>query len=312
MLVGNAIPVDPMPLGIAITPDGTRAYVANNEGHSISVIATNSDQVIATLSDVIKKPEGVAIREDGAIALFTDECDGILVFIDTNPASPSYHQVLQRVRVGDGAEKVAISGRMAEGNLEAYVATETAGGVTVVDIQPGSPTENTVIATIPLGGAPEGVAAARTTQGWRVYVTQELLNSVTVIRPSDHSLETTLAVESYPEGNAASPNGNWVYVTNAGSNSVSFIDTSNNTVAGRVDVGSFPQGVAFSPDGSVAYVANNGDGTVSVIDTATRMVIYVVPARSAAYGVAFTPDGASAYVTNANSDIITACPLGGE
>ena len=39
-VVGSPIPVGSTPFSIAITPDGTSAYVANLGSHSVSVIAT--------------------------------------------------------------------------------------------------------------------------------------------------------------------------------------------------------------------------------------------------------------------------------
>ena len=43
------IPVGALPQGVAITPDGTRAYVANGGSSSVSVIDTASNTVVATV-----------------------------------------------------------------------------------------------------------------------------------------------------------------------------------------------------------------------------------------------------------------------
>jgi YVTN family beta-propeller protein len=48
------------PFGVAITPDGTRAYVTNANSSSVSVIDTASNTVVATVG-VGGLPEGVAI-----------------------------------------------------------------------------------------------------------------------------------------------------------------------------------------------------------------------------------------------------------
>lgn len=45
---------------MAITPDGTRAYVANRRYDTVSVIDTASNAVLTTIP-VGKNPEGVAI-----------------------------------------------------------------------------------------------------------------------------------------------------------------------------------------------------------------------------------------------------------
>jgi len=46
---GASIPVGDTPLGIALTPDGTRAYVANRGSDTVSVIDTVTDTVIARI-----------------------------------------------------------------------------------------------------------------------------------------------------------------------------------------------------------------------------------------------------------------------
>jgi YVTN family beta-propeller protein len=52
------------PLAVAITPDGNYAYVSNLGSNTISVIATASNTVVATISDV-SSPSGVAVTPDG-------------------------------------------------------------------------------------------------------------------------------------------------------------------------------------------------------------------------------------------------------
>jgi uncharacterized repeat protein (TIGR01451 family) len=54
------IPVGAVPQGIAITPDGTRAYVANINSNNVSVIDTSTNTVVATIP-VGVNPVGVAI-----------------------------------------------------------------------------------------------------------------------------------------------------------------------------------------------------------------------------------------------------------
>ena len=55
------------PVGVAITPDGTRAYVTNSRSSSVSVIDTSSNTVVATVG-VGNSPAGVAITPDGTRA----------------------------------------------------------------------------------------------------------------------------------------------------------------------------------------------------------------------------------------------------
>ena len=40
---GGPIPVGMVPIGLAVTPDGSKVYVANNGSSTVSVIATASN-----------------------------------------------------------------------------------------------------------------------------------------------------------------------------------------------------------------------------------------------------------------------------
>ena len=58
MTVGNG------PWGVAVSPDGTKAYVSNTFSNTTSVINTTDDTVIATVP-VGTGPLGVAVSSDG-------------------------------------------------------------------------------------------------------------------------------------------------------------------------------------------------------------------------------------------------------
>ena len=55
---------------MAVSPDGTRAYVTNGPSGSVSVINTATNHVTATI-DVGRAPEEVAVSPDGTRAYVT-------------------------------------------------------------------------------------------------------------------------------------------------------------------------------------------------------------------------------------------------
>jgi YVTN family beta-propeller protein len=59
-MVVKTIPVGLLPYGVAVTPDGTKVYVANFNDNTVSVIARPGNTVVATIP-VGNGPEGVAI-----------------------------------------------------------------------------------------------------------------------------------------------------------------------------------------------------------------------------------------------------------
>ncbi len=182
--------------------------------------------------------------------------------------------------------------------VRAYVTNANGNTVSVIDVA-----TNAVVATVPVGTTPEGVAV--TPDGTLVYVTNTLDDTVSVIDAATNTVTATVVVGSRPFGVAVTPNGTRVYVANELSNAVSVISTATNTVTATVLVGLDPRGVALTPDGTRVYVANFNSNTVSVISTATNTVTATVPVGPGPIGVAATPDGARVYVANQTSNTVS-------
>ena len=101
----------------------------------------------------------------------------------------------------------------------------------------------TVVATVPVGSLPEGVAYD-SAKG-EVFVANDDSATVSVISDSTNAVVATVPVGSIPEGLAYDSGKGEVFVTNLGSNTVSVISDSTNAVVVIVPVGSFPNGVAY-------------------------------------------------------------------
>jgi YVTN family beta-propeller protein len=196
-----------------------------------------------------------------------------------------------------GHAQAAPTGRLA------YVANLRSNTVSVYD-----PTTDTVVATIPVGSFPFGVAVSP--DGSQVYVTDNGSNTVSVIDAATKTVTATIPVGSLPEPVAFSPDGAYAYVgvfVSPGVGGVDVIDTATRTVIGTIQVGSEPSGIAVTPDGSQVYVANFVGSSVSVIDAATNTVSATIASAGALTpaAVAISPDGARAYTANFNSNNVS-------
>ncbi|MDF3293222.1 Ig-like domain repeat protein [Streptomyces silvisoli] len=283
MVVGN------FPTGVAITPDGLHAYVANEGSNNVSVIATATNTVTATVP-VGTTPFGVAITPDGLHAYVTNSGDNTVSVIAT-----ATNTVTATVPVGTTPLGVAIT----PDGLHAYVANEGSNNVSVI-----ATATNTVTATVPVGTTPLGVAI--TPDGLHAYVTNSGDNTVSVIATATNTVTATVAVGATPLGAAIA--GTNAYVANNGDNTVSVISTATNTVTHTPAVGTAPVGVATSPNGLRAYVANNTDNTVSVITTATNTVTGTIPTGPGPFELAVTPDNLTLYVTDNADNSVTVTP----
>jgi uncharacterized protein (TIGR03437 family) len=292
--------VGSQPNSVAITPDGTRAYVANGGG-DVWVIATSGNTVAAKVV-VGGYPTAVAITPDGTRAYVTRTNANSVSVIQT-----SSNSVVATVAVGTAPSGIAIT----PDGTRAYVANvgTGSGSVSVIDTS-----SNTVAATVGLGNVgPVGVAI--TPDGTRVYVLDGIGN-LSVIDTSSNTTTATVTLpgnEISPFGLAISPDGTRVYVTRFAANSLAVIDTSSNQVVAMPSVGGFPSGVAVSPDGTRAYVTISpddtglGNGTVSVFETTSNTMVATVGVGVTPFGLAIhTGSGNPAYTcTNTTPPVIS-------
>ncbi len=264
------------PHGVAITPDGTRAYVTNyGYGQIVSVIDTETNTVVDTVCGVGSDPCGIAITPDGTRAYVANRVSNNVSVIDITD-----NVVIATVATASYPVSVAIT----PDSSRAYVANQTGRRITIIN------TATNVVELI-INDNTRHVGIAITPDGSRAYVVNDIDSSFSVIDISTNTVITTVPTEgSNPYWVAISPDGSRAYVTNVSSNNVSVIDTATYTVVAIVPVGTSPFKVAVTPDSRKAYVGNVGSDNVSVIDTVTNTVIATIAAGDAPLGIAITPD----------------------
>ena len=205
--VTATIAVGTQPIGVAISPDGTTAYVANYSPSTVSVINTSTNTVTATIT-VGTNPYNLAVSPDGTKAYVTNTTANNVSVINT-----SDNTVAATITVGGDPSDVAFS----PDGTTAYVTNTSTNNVSVINTS-----TNTVTATIAVGTQPIGVAISP--DGSKAYVTNASTNNVSVISTSTNTVSATIAVGNIPIGVAVSPDGTKAYVTNYTDNTVSVIE----------------------------------------------------------------------------------------
>lgn len=301
----------PNPSNLAITPDGSKVFVANSgsdsaPGNTVSIIETSTNEV-STIS-VGFGPSGIAITPDSS-KVYVANSIGTVSVIDT-----STDNEVKRIPVGFEPGGMAITPTGCAVS-KAYVTNFGDGTVSVIDVQ-----NDTVIGDpIRVGLGPRGITL--TPDCSKVYVANSFSNTVSVINTSTNKV-TTIPVGSNPVVAIIAPDGSKVYLANSGSNTVSVIDIEKsvtdptNAVIDTLDVGSNPIGIAITGNSSKFYVANSGTdsapgNTVSAIEVKTKdgklsfniTPIIQMPKTVKASPVAITikPDSSRVYVANVDT-----------
>jgi gliding motility-associated-like protein len=242
------------PICVSVSPDGTKAYVAN-EYAGVSVINTATNTVTATIN---ADPIGISVSPDGALLYVVNvQLNNVYVF---NTAT---NALVSTIAVGNYPQYIAIS---PVGN-RAYVTNALSNNVSVINTL-----TNLVVATIPVGFLPQQLAVSP--DGSRVYVSNVDSGNISVINTATNAVVATITPNGGAQGLVVSNDGSRLYVTD--NNEVSVVNTATNTVASTIAVGNYPLGVSLSPDGSQLYVVNSNDNSVSVINTASNTVAAVI------------------------------------
>jgi YVTN family beta-propeller protein len=208
-----------LPLGVAITPNGAKIYIANFMDETISVIATNNHKVIGTIR-VEGAPFEIAITPDGtrAYVMATFQGYDIVYVIDIDN-----HAVIATINITIGRNfSMGLENGIAitpNGKKVYAIAGKT---VSVIDTD-----NHTVIATIDEEPFRFLTGVAITPDGMKVYVIRG--SAVLVIATDNDTVIDTLLLGMekvcFLTRVAITPDGSRAYVANWESHDVSVIDT---------------------------------------------------------------------------------------
>jgi YVTN family beta-propeller protein len=280
--LNGAFPVGVRPVGVAVSPDGTRAYVTNMGDGTLSVVDTSLPAVIATVQvggspfgpfDAVVHPDGsriyvasfnrVAVVNAATLTVTANvNVPGFSNDIAIHPNGSRVYVVGSGtyLSVIDTATDTAVAYMPLGTNLRSvavhpdgtrlYVAHFVApGSISVLDAVTFG-----VITTVPVVGVPEGMAVHPA--GIRLYVANNMNQGglaipgkFTVIDTASHAILVTQDIDANPFGVAVDRRN--VYVTTAdGGGSQSYVghmwafDAATGAYVGRQEVGQIPAGVA--------------------------------------------------------------------
>lgn len=330
-VLSPTIAVGANPWGISMTPDGTRMFVSNWAGSSVSVVFTTGG--VTSNSIVIDRTPPTAsftasptssITTSGTYTVtFSKAITGLTAsdFINTGTATDC---VFTPTSSSGTAINVTVTNCSA-GTLIARLLPNTVVDAASNNGPTSALTATSTSAVDPVPGAP--IATWTTTPTTPTKLTQFAFGltfneAITGLEASDLSNVGT-ATNCVLSLTGAQPGTTFTVTATSCSEgtvklkiaSQSVADVSGtagpggsgtpNTVAATISNMSNVLGSALTLDGSRLYAANDGNSTVTVVNTSTRAITATINVGSNPRSVAMSPDGKRAYVTNYSSNSVS-------
>ena len=183
-----------------------------------------------------------------------------------------------------------------------------------------SDTASTNVATSPAQATASQISASSlsgTGAAYRIYVTNELAGTMTIVDGTSHRTVTSLALGKRPRGIKVSPDGKLLYVALSGSpvagpgvdenelppadkkeDGIGVVDIATGSMVRVLKGVSDPEQLAVSLDGRKLYIASEDTGTAIVMDAQSGRVITSLPVGDEPEGVTISPDGSVVYMTS--------------
>ena len=286
------VTVGAQPWGVAISPDGSRAYVGNSGSTFVSAIDMNTFEVIESISTGSStNPAGVAITPDGSKIFVTNFGNQSVSVISGSSATSHPIGCINPLSVAMRFDGTGIYVACSDGRIQ-YMANAAGYANSNVAAYAGSPSDVAImpmdvdllftiresrafyrtqeISYVEVIGMPNAVATDST--GTRAYVVDGSGYLSSVRFAAWPAIEYSALIGGDLTSIAISADDRFAYVTDKTNDDVKVFDLSTRMVVATVPVGDGPQRIVLSPDGRKALVTNNLTNTVSVIDIPAAQV----------------------------------------
>lgn len=263
-------------MAVAVDESTNRAYIANHNSASVTVIDGKTRAAIATVK-AGSGPEGIAVNSATGRVYVANPGDGSITVIDA-----ATNAVAATVKVGSYPQAVAVN----PVTNKIYVANNYAHSVSIVD------GVTHAVTTVRVGQGPRIVGVNSTTN--RIYTANYGSRDVSEIDGATNAV-TSIPAGKHPWTLAVDSRNNRIYVVNEDSASVGIIDGATRVVK-SVAVGEIPFAVALNPAANRAYVLTYAGDTLVAINTSTGAVIKTVPIGTHPSALAVNPKTGLIYV----------------
>jgi YVTN family beta-propeller protein len=262
-------PRNVFPSGVALTPDGSRAYIKTGACAALRLNTDDLETAFIPGAGSFSAAGAIVIGPDARRAYLTDSPTDSVLVLDLEA-----DEFVAAIPVGEAPNDAVIT---PDGGL-VYVVNEghldpKPDTVSVIDTSTNSVTD-----VVTVGDRPVGIALAA--DGQLAYVANVNGDTVSVIDVAARATIGSIPVSGNPSYPTVSPDGDMLYVMN--NDGLVVIDLSSQMVQTVVPI---VQGrSAVTSDGTALYVLDALSEAVSVVDTASLTVETSIPLPTSACG----------------------------
>ncbi|HEV8123341.1 MAG TPA: YncE family protein [Gemmatimonadales bacterium] len=238
VIFGNPITTGIVPAHVAFNPAGTRGYVTNQTGQSLSIID------VASSTEIVRLP----LQADGFNLIVSKNGAKVYVTLSTglvDVVSTSSNTVTKSIQLGPVTNGLALN---PSGSL-VFISSRDAGTVSVINT-----TNDFVVGTLVTGGMPQRMAVSP--DGTELYIANETLG-LDIWSLKTRTRITTVPMQAY--GLGMTPDGVHLYVTDPLGGNIRVVNRVTRALVTTLSVGGTPRNVAFNKGGSAAFITNEVD-----------------------------------------------------
>jgi YVTN family beta-propeller protein len=295
-------------------------FVTNTKSNSISIIDTNTFEMVGTIPLGPGKPNRVVFHPDGRYAWVVYDKSHDLGIVDADA-----RKLVKRVKIGGNPYNLAFSpdGRhlyvldwssetsndeiiiydlkaeKVDGRVEVstwpahgvfshdgktfYVSGETAGDITVIDT-----VTRTIAARIVHHGG-DAMGLALTADGKVLYAATGENKSILKVETAANRGGASIGLPGIVHDAVLTLDGKYLYTTLRKVNKIVVVNTADDKIVATIPQKGFPDLVTMEPNGRYAFVTNRYADLVSVIDLTTHKQVRTISVGKAPHGMALRP-----------------------
>ncbi len=307
-------------LGGALPAAAAELFVTNTKSDSVSVIDTDTLEIVGTIPLGRGKPNRIVFHPDGKVAWVVYDKSHDLGVIDAdtrklvrrgtiggNPYNLAFTPDGRHLLVLDWSSDTSedeiifydLKAEKLDGRVEVstwpahsvfsrdgkllYVSGETAGDVTVIDVA-----ARTVVTRIVHGGG-DAMGLALTADGRTLYAAAGENRAILKIDTVTHKTIGEITLPGIVHEATLTLDGKFLYTTLRRANKIVVVRTEDDKIVATIPQKGYPDLMTMEPSGQYALVTNRYADLVTVIDVRAHRQVKAIPVGRAPHGMALRP-----------------------